>query len=96
MDPQIFDFEVGVPVAMRAIAAGDVRPGELPATTIARTVYHGGYEGLGDAWGEFVQWIESEGYTPAADLWECYAVGPESGMDSARWETQLNRPITRK
>jgi effector-binding domain-containing protein len=56
-------------------------------------VYHGGYEGLGDAWGEFGTWIEANGYTPAADLWECYLAGPESNPDPANWRTELNRPI---
>jgi hypothetical protein len=32
---------------------GRVKAGQLPATTIARTIYHGDYDGLGAAWGEF-------------------------------------------
>lgn len=51
MDPDTFDFEVGVPVAAPVAAAGRVKPGELPAATVARTVYHGDYSGLGEAWG---------------------------------------------
>ncbi len=27
------------------------------------------------------------------DLWECYAAGPESGPDPAKWRTELNRPL---
>ena len=67
MDPSIFDFEVGVPVAKPVAPAGRVKPGELPATTVARTVYHGGYEGLGAAWGEFGKWIAASGQFPR--LW---------------------------
>src|SRR5262249_13013904 len=44
--PEMFDFEVGVPVASPVSAAGRVKPGELPAATVGRTVYHGPYEGL--------------------------------------------------
>jgi effector-binding domain-containing protein len=95
MDPEIFDFEIGVPVATPIAGAGRVEPGELPATTVARTVYHGGYEGLGDGWGELMAWIEAEGLTPAPDLWECYVTGPESGPDPATWITELNRPLVR-
>jgi effector-binding domain-containing protein len=44
-----FDFEVGVPVPRAIAPAGRVRPSEWPAMKAARTVYHGDYEGLGDA-----------------------------------------------
>jgi effector-binding domain-containing protein len=93
MDPQIFDFEVGVPVKAPVAAAGRMKASLLPAATVARTAYHGRYEGLGSAWGEFNQWIAAEGHKPASDLWECYVAGPESSADPANWQTQLNRPL---
>jgi effector-binding domain-containing protein len=95
MDPDTFDFEVGVPVAKPVSPAGRVKPGELPAKNVARTVYHGGYEGLGAAWGEFNAWIAANGHKPGPDLWECYAAGPESSPDPANWRTELNRPLIR-
>ena len=61
---------------------------------VARTVFHGPYEHLGEAWGEFMSWINANGHQPAEDLWECYLVGPESGLDSSQWRTELNRPLT--
>ena len=93
MDPKIFDFEIGVPVAAPVAPAGRVKAGHLPATKVARTVYHGPYEGLGAAWGELDAWIAGQGHTTKADLWECYVAGPESGSDPAGWRTELNRPI---
>jgi effector-binding domain-containing protein len=93
MDPDIFDFEIGVPVTAPVAAAGRMKPGQLPATTVARTVYQGNYDGLADAWGEFDSWIEANGHTPAADLWECYVLGPESSPDPAAWRTELNWPL---
>lgn len=93
MDPNIFDFEIGVPVTAPVAAAGRVKGGELPATRVARTVYRGPYEGLGAAWGEFDAWIAAEGYKTAPDLWECYVAGPESSPDPASWRTELNRPL---
>jgi effector-binding domain-containing protein len=95
MSPDIFDFEIGVPVTAPISAVGRVQAGRLPATTVARTSYHGPYEGLGSAWGEFIDWITAEGHTPAPDLWECYLTGPESNPDPAAWRTELNRPLTR-
>jgi effector-binding domain-containing protein len=91
----VFDFEIGVPVKTPVSPVGRVQAGQLPAATVARTVYQGPYEGLGSAWEEFVAWIAAEGHTPAADLWECYVAGPESNPDPATWRTELNRPLAR-
>ena len=93
MEPGIFDFEIGVPVNQPVTERGRVVPSELLSTTIARTFYHGGYEGLGAAWGEFGTWIAANGHTPKPDLWESYLIGPESGPDPAKWCTELNRPL---
>ena len=93
MQPDIFDFEVGVPVSAPVTPVGRVISASLPATTVARTIYQGPYEGLGDAWGEFCDWIETNGHTPAPGLWEYYASGPESGPDSSQWRTELNKPL---
>ena len=95
MSPETFDFEVGVFVASPISAVGRVTPGELPAVTVARTIYQGPYEGLGEAWGEFVGWISAQGHESEADLWERYVKGPESGPDPTAWRTELNRPLKR-
>lgn len=41
MSPDTFDFELGVKVASPVKASGRVKPGELPAVKVARTIYHG-------------------------------------------------------
>jgi len=96
-----FDFEVGVPVDGTVAPAGRVKPGELPAATVARTVYHGPYEGLHEAWKEFGDLMkrdfgdrkEAAALQPARTLWERYVVGPESSPDPADWRTELNQPL---
>ena len=93
MDPGVFDFEVGVPVTAAVTAVGRVKPGQLPTAKVARTVYHGPYEGLAAAWGELDQWFTANGHKAAANLWECYVAGPESGPDPTHWRTELNRPL---
>jgi effector-binding domain-containing protein len=93
MDPLLLDFEIGVPVKVPVSADGRVQPGQLPAARIARTFYHGPYEGLGSAWREFDSWIAANGHTPVGDLWECYLDGPESSADPADYCTELNRPL---
>ncbi len=93
MAPDVFDFEVGVPVNGPFAEVGRVKASQLPAATVARTIYRGGYEGLGAAWGEFGKWIATEGHQPAANLWERYLSGPESSPEPAKWQTELNRPL---
>ena len=88
-----FDFELSVAVSSPVTASGRVQPGEWPAMRVARTVHHGPYEGLPEAWGEFMEWIEANGHQPAADLWECYLTNPDSDPDPATWRTELNRPL---
>jgi effector-binding domain-containing protein len=93
MDPDIFDFEIGVPLTAPVAATGRVKPSERPAMRVARTVYRGPYEGLAAAWGEFDAWIAAQGHTPGPDLWECYLAGPESSPDPLAWRTELTREL---
>jgi effector-binding domain-containing protein len=85
----------GLPVSTPVAAAGRVRTGHLPATTVARAILHGNYAGLSAAWGELDAWIAAHGYAPGPELWERYVVGPESSSNPADWRTELNRPVTR-
>lgn len=94
MTPGIFNFEVGVPVSGAVQPVGRVKPGEIPGTTIVRTVYTGPYEGLGAAWGDFQDLIEAEGHVLGPNLWERYLSGPECGGDSTTFRTELNQTIT--
>jgi effector-binding domain-containing protein len=90
----IFDFEVGFPVSQPITAAGRVKMSKLPAVKVIRTIYQGGYEGLGAAWGEFCKWIEAKELNVQESLWECYLTDPESNPDTDTWRTELNRPLT--
>lgn len=94
MAEDTWDFEISVPVSAPVVAAGRVKPSEWPAMKVARTVYHGPYEGLADAWGEFLDWITADGHTPAPDLYECYVAGPESSPDPTNWRTEFTKPLT--
>lgn len=93
MEPGIFDFEVSVPVSAPIAPAGRVKPSTWPAMKVARTVYTGPYEGLPQAWSEFMEWIESNGHAYADDLWEAYLDGPHSSPDPSTWRTELSRPL---
>lgn len=91
----VFDFEVGVPIAGTLAATGRVRPGRLPAARVVRTVHVGEYDDLASAWGALEAWLAARGHAAAGEMWEHYTVGPESGLPAAQWRTQLVWPLVR-
>ena len=93
MPGQTFDFEVCLPVLVEVKPQGRVAMGEIRAARTARTTYRGDYDRLGEAWGHFMQWISSQGVTPAPDLWEVYVVSTDASSNPCDWQTQLNRPL---
>ncbi|MDQ8036799.1 MAG: GyrI-like domain-containing protein [Pedobacter sp.] len=93
IDPAFFDFEICVPVAKPVNPVGRVINSALPALTVMRTNYHGPYENLGEAWGQFHAAIGVDKGCESGGLWECYVKGPESSPDPAQWITQLNQPL---
>lgn len=90
---ELFDFRICLPVDQIVAPAGRVQFVEIPATKVAYSRYHGGYEGLSSGWSKLMQWIEAQGYRAAPELWEIYLRGPETTADTKRWVTELNRPL---
>jgi effector-binding domain-containing protein len=88
-----FDFELSVPVSRPVTASGRVQPGAWPAMRVARTIHHGPYEGLPEAWGKFMEWIAVNGLAITEDIWECYLTNPDENPDPATWRTELNQPL---
>ena len=88
-----FDLEICFPVASPIEPAGDVQPSVWPAMTVARTVYHGHYNGLPAAWGELEAWMKAEGHAPGGEFWEQYTINPESEPNPENWRTELNWPL---
>lgn len=85
------EFEICVPVSKPVVAAGRVYPAVWKATRLARTVYVGGYEGLGDAWGTFIDWIAAQGHKASGELWERYVV--QTDTDPAACRTELSKEL---
>ncbi len=75
MSPDTFDFELGVKINAPVKITGRVKPGELPAAKVARTIYSGPYEGLPSAGAEFGKWIKANGHVQAENLWSCIPSG---------------------
>lgn len=62
------------------------------ASELTTSRFAGEYEGLGDAWGEFMGKVKAE-HAVRDELWEVYVTGPETGADSSKWQTELNLPL---
>jgi effector-binding domain-containing protein len=93
MAPDVFDFEICVPVAQAVAPTGRVKPGVLAPCKVARTQYRGPYEGLGQAWGEFRARLGKDGQNIAEALREAYLVGPETTGNSAEFVTELTQEL---
>jgi effector-binding domain-containing protein len=55
--PESFNFDICVPVSAPISAVGRVKPWTRPALKMVRTIYHGPYEGLGEAWHESLRML---------------------------------------
>ncbi len=93
LEAGVFDFALSFPVSGQLQAQGRVQAGLLPATTAARTVYSGAYEGLPQAWAEFMRWLEAGGHKLGEDFLEVYLQGPAQSSNPADWRTELRRPL---
>lgn len=91
--PDLFDFDVAIPVERPVAPAGRVEPRDWPACTVAAMVYRGPYEGLHAAWGEFAAWLTAHGHRGASDLYETYLTDPAHATDPADFLTRLERPL---
>lgn len=88
-------FEVGVPVdraldnEFTAGAGVTLTPSTLPAGKVARVSRLGGYEGLGPAWGDFIESVTAAAETPDLPFWEVYITEPTPDTDPATLRTDL-------
>jgi effector-binding domain-containing protein len=95
MPTETVDFEVGIPVD-RPLAASTtsdagltLSPSRLPAGRIAIISHLGAYDGLGDAWGRFMQAVADSGNQPALPFWEIYVTEPSPEADPSTMRTDL-------
>lgn len=93
MTPEVFNFEVGLPVSAPVKPAGRVKAGVLPEAKVIRTVYTGSCEKLGEAWGLFLEQAEAAGHRMAPNLWERYLSNSGEDPVPATWQIELNRPL---
>ena|SRR5256714_2237310 len=88
-----FDFDVCYPINKAIPYTGKVENAEIPATDVIRTVHHGDYAKLPQAWHDFVDWVSANGIQTREDGFEVYTVGPNENQDPDCWRTELNIPL---
>ena len=76
--PEVFDFDIGVPISALVTPSGRVQPGELPAARVARAVYSGSYEAAGGL-GRIRCLAHCSKPAHRPQFMEVYLTGPESG-----------------
>jgi len=87
------DVEVAVPVADSIPEGDQVKERTLPGGEMACVVHEGSYETIGEAYGELMTWIESNGYQLTGAPREMYIKGPESGDDPSTFVTEIQVPV---
>ncbi|MBL8009593.1 MAG: GyrI-like domain-containing protein [Flavobacteriales bacterium] len=85
-----FDFDIGFPVSAPVREEGRVRNAKLPAERVARCVYEGPYEGLGQAWGALRSWVEEQQLPVTGRFIERYLNDPDEVRDPNAFRTELN------
>ncbi|WP_432557627.1 GyrI-like domain-containing protein [Granulicoccus sp. GXG6511] len=95
MPTETVDFEVGIPVdrplgeAQATTSGVTLTPSVLPAGRIAVVSHLGSYDGLGEAWGRFMNEIATAGHQPDFPFWEVYVTEPTPDVDPATLRTDL-------
>ena len=84
------DLEVGFITGSPIEPIGEGVVSTLPGGRVARTVYAGGYDGLGEAWGLLLGWVAEQGLAPTGEMWEVYLTEPTPDGDPADHRTELN------
>ncbi|MCO5202082.1 MAG: GyrI-like domain-containing protein [Chloroflexi bacterium] len=91
--PEEVEFEVGVPVAALVEASSPIIAGIRPATTVAKTLYVGPYDGMEAAYSAVTEWLGENGKVVTGAMWEVYETDPEREPDPAKWRTWVHFPI---
>ncbi|HUW94845.1 MAG TPA: GyrI-like domain-containing protein [Anaerolineae bacterium] len=88
------DVESAVPIAGSAPSGDRVKVRELPGVEqMACLTLQGSYEGLDEAYGRLILWIEAHGYHIAGPSRELYIKGPGLLTRPSGYVTELQIPV---
>jgi DNA-binding transcriptional MerR regulator len=86
-------MEVFLPVDQSVSGAGRIVTKHLPPGAVATIRYAGPYTLLSRCYRALMAWMQEHGHEPAGPLREIYWVGPESGSDPTKYETEVVWPV---
>jgi len=91
------DVEVAAPIPGSVPATGRMVVHGLPAVEImACAIHHGSYERLTEAYEALIGWAEANAYRVTGPSRELYLQGPEAGVDSAEYVTEVQFPLSKE
>ncbi len=92
-DDDVVDFECGITVETPFSGDDEVKASELGGCDAAVALHIGSYDSLGETYDALRAWIEAQGRTPAAVMWEVYLTDPDQEPDPARTQTEVYWPV---
>lgn len=93
LDGNAVELECAMPVASPPEGTDRIRPGELPAGTVATVTHTGPYDSLGETWSAVMEWIGAQEFQVAHAPWEVYVTDPDDEPDQSRWRTDIFVPV---
>jgi AraC family transcriptional regulator len=90
----VVDFECGVAVVAPYTGDGEVQAAEIGGCEAAVGMHIGPYDRLHETYSEMQAWIQAQGRTPSAVMWEVYLSDPDQVPDPAEWRTEVYWPVS--
>ncbi len=86
-------MDLGIPVASAEKAEGRARVVHYPEQKVALVHYFGSYEKTAPVYYVLDQYVKETGLLEAEGPWEIFVTGPDTGPDTAKWETVIAFPV---
>ena len=68
----------------------------LPEVTVASCTYQGSYTQITEVYATVIAWMESNGYEPAAPMFNIYHVSPHETQNPDEFVTEICYPVKKK
>jgi len=87
------DVELCVPIRKPIPGSDKVKVNELPEIEAACIIHKGPYEGISEAYGALMAWVEKNGFQFAGPSREIYITSPYDTEDTAKYVTEIQFPV---
>ncbi len=85
--------EAGLPITGNARPEGEIILSSIPAGRYASVIHRGSYDTVDHAHQAIEKWLQRQGLTADADVFEIYLTDPDEQPDPAEWQTQVMRRV---